>query len=219
MLFDENSEQKQSEENISLRFIMLYFRCSSLCEKRFILRYSALFLLAVLLVGQTTSGELRVTVKDPSGAAVASSIHLQNQSTHTTQNVTIPANGRYTFKNLPFGFYQVQVSAAGFASASELIEIRSEVPQNRQIVLGVEQIETRVDVKESATLIDPNRTGAAYYVGSEQIKDRGEDMPGRGLIDLVAKQPGWSLEANGVLHPRESEYDTQYIVNGLMWNP
>jgi outer membrane cobalamin receptor len=35
------------------------------------------------------------------------------------------------------------------------------------------------------------------------------------LIDLALMQPGWLVEANGILHPRESEYDTQYIVNGF----
>ena len=28
-------------------------------------------------------------------------------------------------------------------------------------------------------------------------------------------QPGWLLEANGVLHPRGSEYDKQYVVDGI----
>ena len=28
-------------------------------------------------------------------------------------------------------------------------------------------------------------------------------------------QPGWLLEANGILHPRGSEYQTQFVVDGL----
>jgi hypothetical protein len=31
----------------------------------------------------------------------------------------------------------------------------------------------------------------------------------------VNTQPGWLLEANGILHPRGSEYQTQYVVDGL----
>lgn len=31
----------------------------------------------------------------------------------------------------------------------------------------------------------------------------------------MQSQPGWVLEANGVLHPRASEYDAQYVVDGL----
>jgi hypothetical protein len=31
----------------------------------------------------------------------------------------------------------------------------------------------------------------------------------------VSEQPGWLYEANGVLHPRGSEYDVQFVVDGL----
>ena len=31
----------------------------------------------------------------------------------------------------------------------------------------------------------------------------------------VDDEPGWLYEANSVLHPRGSEYDVQFVVNGL----
>ena len=40
-------------------------------------------------------------------------------------------------------------------------------------------------------------------------------QPGLELSDLVNTLPGWLYEANGVLHPRGSEYDVQYVVDGL----
>jgi hypothetical protein len=45
--------------------------------------------------------------------------------------------------------------------------------------------------------------------------ERNSGTPGRALIDLISMQPGWTLEANGILHPRESEYEVQYVVNGF----
>ena len=39
--------------------------------------------------------------------------------------------------------------------------------------------------------------------------------PGRSTIDVVTTLPGWLLEANAVLHPRGSEYDTQYVIDGM----
>ena len=89
------------------------------------------------------------------------------------------------------------------------------MPQNREIVLGIQPIETTVQVIESATLMDPNRTGSASYVGSKEVQERQMGVRGTTLIDLVVKQPGWFVEANGVLHPRESEYQTQYVVDGF----
>ena len=82
-------------------------------------------------------------------------------ATDTRQSVNVPADVRYSFKNLPFGFYRLLVTHQGFTPSSELIEIRSEAPQNHEATLGIQPIETAVNVVESDTLIDPNRSGTA----------------------------------------------------------
>lgn len=172
-------------------------------------------LLSPFVFAQRGTGELRLAVKDASGAAVAASVELVNEATNTRQDLVLPSDGRYSFKNLPFGFYRVLVFHPGFAQVSELIEVRSEVPQNHEVVLGILPIETTVQIVESATMVDPDRTGSASYVGSQEVKERQIGLAGRGITDLVVKEPGWFVEANGVLHPRESEYQTQYIVDGF----
>jgi len=116
---------------------------------------------------------------------------------------------------LPFGFYRLTLHAEGFASWTELVEIRSEVPVRLTVTMGVAPVITQVQVNDSATLVDPYRTGTLYTVGRQTISEQATTQPGRDLLDLVADQPGWLLEANGVLHPRGSEYDVQYVVDGL----
>src|SRR6202022_1131675 len=64
-------------------------------------------------------------------------------------------------------------------------------------------------------LSDPPRTGSINRVGSETIEDRVTSLPGRSLVDLVNSQPGWLYEGNAVLHPRGSEYQTQFVVDGV----
>jgi hypothetical protein len=76
-------------------------------------------------------------------------------------------------------------------------------------------LQTQVTVGAEATLIDPRETGARSELGSGTIRERVAALPGRSLPDLVNTQPGWLLEANGVLHPRGSEYQVQYVVDGL----
>lgn len=164
---------------------------------------------------QNNTGELRLTVKDNSGAAVSATAALVSEATKTQQKVELSDSGRYTFKNLPFGRYSLSISKAGFSTSSELIEITSAVPRYLPISLTVQPVQTSVEVKDSDTLLDTDRTGVAYYTGSREIAERRVSAPGRGLIDLATLQPGWTLEANGILHPRESEYDTQFVVNGF----
>ena len=170
---------------------------------------------AVPLLAQQSTGELRLSVKDATGAGIPAAVDLVNQSTETHIAVQLASGGRYIFKNLPYGFYRLQIAQTGFVSHSELVEIRSALPVSREVTLGIQPVESAVQVTESATLLDPNRVGTAYYAGSREIEERKQGTPGRGLIDLVAAQPGWLLEANGVLHPRESEYETQYVVDGF----
>jgi len=118
-------------------------------------------------------------------------------------------------QDLPFGTYRLSLHSKGFAPWSDLVEIRSEVPVHLTVIMGVAPVTTQVQVSDSATLVDPSRTGTLYTVGRQTISEQATAQPGRDLLDLVADQPGWLLEANGVLHPRGSEYDVQYVVDGL----
>lgn len=179
-------------------------------------RFVAVFF-AVLpcVLAQQTTGELRLSVKDAAGGAIAATAVLASQATQTRQSVDLPADGRYAFKNLAFGTYKLTVSREHFALSSELIEIRSAIPIEHAVTLRVQAVQTEVEVSDSATLIDPARSASTYYVGAKEVRERESGTPGRDLLNLVARQPGWLLEANGVLHPRESEYETQYIVNGF----
>lgn len=167
------------------------------------------------LLAQNNAGELRISVRDESGAQIDAKAELVSQATKTHQIVNLPVEGGYSFKNLQFGIYALTITKSGFAPSSDLIEIRSVIPITREIKLAVNPVQSVIEVKDSETLIAPDRTAAAYYTGSREIRERRMAQPGRGLIDLAVMQPGWTLEANGILHPRESEYDTQYIVNGF----
>ena len=146
---------------------------------------------------------------------MAAHVDLVSQATETRQSVEVPADGRYTFKVLPFGVYRVTAAHTGFSTVSDSVEIRSALPLTHSMKLAVQAVETQVNVTDSATLVDTRSTHAAYHIAGDELTQRVAGAPGRGLIDLIAMQPGWTLEANGILHPRESEYDVQYVVDGF----
>jgi outer membrane cobalamin receptor len=111
--------------------------------------------------------------------------------------------------------YRVRVTHEGFSTLSSLIEIRSALPKEYRVTLGLAPLETVVVVNDGETLLDPHRSSTADHIGPETLQDHPMSLPGRSLIDLVDAQPGWLLEANGVLHPRGSEYQVQYVVDGM----
>src|SRR5215470_3386514 len=174
-----------------------------------------LYLCAVRAPAQRVRGELRLEVRDAQGAALAPSGELSSDANQFRRTLAVGADGRYLAQDLPFGVYRLSLHAEGFASWSDLVEIRSEVPVHLTVTMGLATVTTQVQVNDSATLVDPYRTGTVYTVGRQTISEQAAAQPGRDLLDLVADQPGWLLEANGVLHPRGSEYDVQYVVDGL----
>ncbi len=170
---------------------------------------------ALALFGQSDIGELRLKVSDQAGLPIPGSVELVSQANQVRQKLETASDGTLAIKRLPFGVYRIRVERSGFAPRSELVEIRSSLPKELHVTLGVAPIETVVTVSESQTLIDPHRSSVVNRIGSDTLQDRITAQPGRSLLDLVDTQPGWLLEANGVLHPRGSEYQTQYVVDGV----
>ncbi|HYL35223.1 MAG TPA: TonB-dependent receptor [Bryobacteraceae bacterium] len=174
-----------------------------------------LLLWVVAMFAQSDTGELRLKVTDQAGLPVPSSVELLSQANQVRRNLETDTDGALVVKRLPFGMYRIRVEHPGFAPLSELVEIRSAVPKEFRVTLGVAPIETVVVVTDSETMLDPHRAGDVHRIGADTLQNRITALPGRSLLDLVDNQPGWLLEANGVLHPRGSEYQTQYVIDGI----
>ena len=176
----------------------------------------ALFLLLLSqCYGQANQGELQLSVTDPSGLAVKTSIHLVSQVNHYAATLDTGSQGRVRAQHLPFGRYQIDIREPGFFPVSELVEIRSSIPLPYAIHLALSSIQQSVTVAASNTLIDTDRAGAVSQIGAADLATRLGSIPGRSMQDLVDSQPGWLYEGNAVLHPRGSEYQTQFVIDGI----
>lgn len=184
------------------------------------IRRSVLTLLAFVVswsiaYAQGPRGELHIAVRDPQGAAVAASVELVSDSNHLHRTFPVEGSGEYAAKDLPFGVYQLTINARGFTPWTSPVQIHSPVPAHLSAKLKLAPLNTLVEVNDFLTLVDPRQTGAQYSVGRQTLGETLSTQPGRSLSDLVDDLPGWLYEGNGVLHPRGSEYDVQYVVDGL----
>ncbi|MGC1869381.1 MAG: TonB-dependent receptor [Acidobacteriaceae bacterium] len=161
------------------------------------------------------TGELRVVVTDPAGPAAHVPVTVSSEGTHYHNTLITNASGIIDCKELPFGMYSVQVDRLGFAPASIRADIHSAIPVKRSLHLDLTPITTVVKVSTPNTLIDPYMPSSVMEIGSQQIQDRVRSLPGRSVQNLVNSQPGWLYEGNAVLHPRGSEYQTQFVINGI----
>jgi hypothetical protein len=181
-------------------------------------RLSWLFILlfsAGPLLARERAGELKIAVSDPSGAALAARGEIASDANRFALPFETGPTGEYAVKKLPFGSYRVTLERDGFASFTTLVEIRSEIPVLLPVSLTLASQLESITVKDSGTLLDTTNTGTSYTLGTLALENRESSTPGRSAIDVVQAQPGWLLEANGVLHPRGSEYGTEYVVDGI----
>lgn len=189
------------------------YNCSA--PQSFVKRSLILLFCATSLFAQSRTGELHLKVSDPAGLGAKSSVELVCEAVQFRQTFFTDDAGNLSAKHLPFGVYRIAVEHAGFAPFAGAIEIRSSVPAQYHVTLALAAVSTAVTVTDGQTMIDPHSPGASNRIGLSTIENRPTSFPGRSLQDLVNTQPGWLYEGNAVLHPRGSEYQTQFVVDGI----
>lgn len=160
-------------------------------------------------------GELHLRVTDPRGSAMKASVQIVSEANQYDSTFATDDFGHLVAKRLPFGLYDVRVKQPGFAPASASIDVRSAVPVEYSIKLNLPSVNTSITVQAAETLVDPHRSTSVNEISEQTIQTRTTSLPGRSLQDLVISQPGWTYEGNAVLHPRGTEYQTQFVLNGI----
>ncbi len=181
--------------------------------KRYILITVLLALGCLPIWGQANHGELRLQITDPAGAGLAATVHIVSQANQYSRSVATDPRGALDAQHLPYGLYHVEVERSGFAPLTRTVEIRSSIPVDENIALSISAPQQSVIV--NVTLLDRDQPGSVNQIGAGEIQDRVASVPGRSIQELVITQPGWLYEGNAVLHPRGSEYQTQFVIDGI----
>jgi outer membrane cobalamin receptor len=185
-----------------------------LCQPKIALAILFCFV-PVFLYAQNDAGELRLQVRDSTGLPLQCSAEIVSKAADFHISTTTDKAGRLTIRALPFGVYSVRIRHPGFSDRVMEVHITSRVPLDRTMSLVIEPVTSNIVVNAADTLLDPRSTGSISQVGTTTLDTRSASLPGRSVIDLVVSQPGWLLESNGTLHPRGSEYQVQYIIDGI----
>src|SRR5215471_18843128 len=85
----------------------------------------AVLFLPSLLQAQGLDGEIRLEVKDPSGAPMQASGRLENLQTGAKRSFQTHINGAITLGSLSSGHYRFEISSKGFATQSLLEDVES----------------------------------------------------------------------------------------------
>ena len=173
------------------------------------------FLCAWPVFCQSNSGELHLRVTDPSGLGVKTVVHVLSEANQYRSVLATSDQGSLNVKRLPYGIYQLEIEQPGFAPFGRVRRDSFDASRCYAIQLKLPTVNQSVTVSTDSTLIDPDQAGYVSQIGTDFIQNRLGSVPGRSLQDLVNSQPGWLYEGNAVLHPRGSEYQTQFVVDGI----
>jgi len=117
-----------------------------------VLRQLPLFLMSVLLCGQSQTGEIRIQVQDAAGLAMEASGKLESLVSKADLSFKTDSQGAYTFANLSPGRYRLDVSKIGFATQSVLIDVESGKPVSRTVMMVLATQASRIDVVAATPL-------------------------------------------------------------------
>ncbi|HWE53856.1 MAG TPA: TonB-dependent receptor [Bryobacteraceae bacterium] len=134
------------------------------------------------LPAQTPSGEIRIEVRDASGAGMQAAGKLESNSQQIVRNFVTDPQGFYTVQDLPFGRYRLEISRDGFNSPAVGIDVRSATPVSRTVTMALARAASKVDVVATTPLSGTDRT--IDQIASPVQTATAADVENSGAIDL-----------------------------------
>ncbi len=151
------------------------------------------------LYAQTTSTSILGTVSDASGAVVAGAkVVATNVNTNTATETISSSTGDYTFPLIDVGEYKVEVSMAGFKSATRskvIVQINEKVRVDFRLDVG--QITDRVEVAAQAATLQTDEASLGTAVEQRRLVEL--PVNGRNVGNVAILQAGVMFGSRGGL--------------------
>ena len=148
------------------------------------------------------SGSIEGVVKDQSGASVpGAKVEITNPVSSFHRETTTDSDGNFRFTNVPFNPYHLVITAAGFNSVSQDVDVRSTVPVNLPIALKVGSAATTVTVEANGGDLVENES--TFHTDVDQgiihsLPVESQSSSFTSIATLVS--PGVAADSNGLMH-------------------
>ncbi len=133
---------------------------------------AGLALAAPALYAQVDTGQIAGTITDPSGAIVANAqVTERNVGTNATRTIQSAGNGSYVFTSLAAATYEITVSAPGFQSYTQQVEVtvggHATLDAKLQVGQGAEKVE--VTAAAGGAEVNTDSQEISQVVGQQQV--------------------------------------------------
>ncbi|HEY4709638.1 MAG TPA: TonB-dependent receptor [Candidatus Acidoferrales bacterium] len=140
---------------------------------------------AVVSAQTISTSQIRGTIQDPSGAAVAGAeVKLVEIATGAVRSANSGSDGSYSLPDLSVGTYRLEITKAGFSKYVQTgIELQVGVNPTIDVSLTVGSVSQEVSVQADAATVDTTSTGVGEVIAPQQVQDL--PLNGRQLTDLL----------------------------------
>jgi hypothetical protein len=175
-----------------------------------------LLFLAASGFAQGNAGSIEGLVKDPSGSSVAgATVEITYSVSGFKRETTTGTDGTFRFTNIPFNPYHMVVTATGFNSFTQDVEVRSVVPINVQVALTIGTASTSVTVEGNGSDLVENESTFHTDVDKglfDRLPLESASSSFSSLVTLVS--PGAAADSNGLMHGLGDHAENSYSVDG-----
>ena len=172
-----------------------------------------LFVSSLALYAQ--SGGVTGTIVDPTGAIIPNAtVEMHNPVSGFSRTILTDTSGKYSIPNLPFNHYHVIVTASGFNSYSQDVDVRSTVPVSLNVTLAIKSSSESVTVEAAGDLLETDPT---FHTDVDRklfdklpLESRSSSVTS--LVTLAT--PGVAADSNGLFHGLGDHAETSFAVDG-----
>ncbi len=164
--------------------------------------------------GLANSGQIRGQVTDSTGAVIpGAKIEIHNPVTAYQRSITSDQSGQFRFDNVPFNRYHMAVSAAGFTSREQDVEVRAAVPVQANISLQVAGATQNVTVEAGSEDVLDNTPSSHTDIDVGTLKLPASTNSALSAL-ITNATPGVAADSNGFFHPLGEHADTTFSIDG-----
>lgn len=166
----------------------------SMCKSRAIISLLAVVLLilgtAFAAQAQVTTADVRGTIMDEQGAAVAGAdVSITNAQTGLSRSMKSGSDGGYSFTELPLGTYNIHVTHPGFKAETQTgvaLHVNDSLVLNVSLRIGA--ISETVSVEASPVAVETTSGELTGLIGANQVSEL--PLNGRNFMQLITLVPG-----------------------------
>ncbi len=124
-------------------------------------------------------------------------------------------DGLYMIRGLPAGTYTVKASYISYALGSQTVTLRPGETINLDFRLEIHAIlQDTYEVAAERQIIEVEKTGSSHYMSAQQL----QSVPLDQMVDMIALQPGVTMQDNEIHIRGGRAEDTMFVVDGVSVN-